>query len=408
MGTTQATTTEQSQIQTKELLQATFSCVSYLRDLFGDDCYQESRIGNIQIKKLRRTKNGRVNTFIDWLEKGCYDAIERKFLRSMVIGIYLNESEPESVSETYTFDFEYHDVQYDMDHSALKIIRALCILVQTLNPLPATKYVTLKLFYNENTPTEYEPPGFKPALDHRFQFVSDPLRLDVGKGRCDRETTLLKIHTLFDTAKNIASSQTEITKYARTLENEAESKPNLLIGDSVNTVTPDVKTPPKKDDEIRCICNINIPDADMLQCDECNSWLHTVCCGYFSNTDKRIPTGEYSCYICKEGQAKARVYFRRLAIYRRVLSIIYNEGLQNMVWLSTRVGISIPYSRSVVKRFIREGFIKKERVGLVYRYCVIKNAETKRKIKQYFSLNVRDLDIKSSLPLKDLKCAKEN
>lgn len=49
--------------------------------------------------------------------------------------------------------------------------------------------------------------------------------------------------------------------------------------------------------DIRCICTVHNRDGDMIQCIRCHSWLHTICIGFFSNRDGRIPR-VYTCQYC--------------------------------------------------------------------------------------------------------------
>ncbi|KCZ75788.1 hypothetical protein H311_03224, partial [Anncaliia algerae PRA109] len=139
---------------------------------------------------------------------------------------------------------------------------------------------------------------------------------------------------------------------------------------------------------VNCICGINICDGDMLFCDGCSTWLHTVCCGFFSNTDKRIPKGEYYCFFCMRknkflSQEKSNYYEqKKLALYRRVLSMTYNEGIDNPITLSRRIGISYSNSVQYIKQLIYDGFLIKESK----RYLIQKNQSIKNRLKEYFTV----------------------
>ncbi|KAF7682859.1 HORMA domain-containing protein 1 [Astathelohania contejeani] len=410
---------EQSVIQIKKLLQTTLSTIAYLRKLFPSEHFEET---TESIKRLRRTGDTNVSTFIDWFEKGCADAIDKKYLKSVIVAIYLDSKNPEEVAETYTFDIDYTENK-ETEIPPAKIMNTLEMLVQTLRPLPPIKYVTLKLFYFDYTPRFYEPPGFKAADNHSFQFKAEPLKLDIGNLR--GESASLKIHTEFDykhkcTNKNNTNECTNENNTNESINenninecinenniNECTNENNTFISNTINNITkPQIINHNtnflNKKDKIKCICGINVNDSDMLQCDRCLYWNHTVCCGFFSNTDKRIPSGDYICITCLFTSSKKLNYYKKLGIMRRCLSIIYNENINNPRWLSNRMGISLPHIRNLIRRLINEGFVSKSKEGALFVYKVMKNSETKIKIKQYFSLNPRD--IKASIPLKDLKC----
>ncbi|KAK1349071.1 HORMA domain-containing protein 1 [Hamiltosporidium tvaerminnensis] len=659
---------EQQILQTQEFLQITFSSIAYLRDIFSDDCFDDFYYDNMKLKILKsNSTNTSTRTFLNWLA-GCKDAIQKKYLKSIIIAIYLKNNT--EVTETYTFDFNYSK---STPSSSSEVIKTLCKLTQTLKPLPSIKYITIKLFYYDQTPINYEPPGFKPTNDHRFEFETEPLKIEVGDYGKEINTNV-KIHTLYDenNTQEIKSINLENNNFLKEKLNEnkiekdfinktiekdlnvnnhlsekqniKDNKENFLyeknknikennsyeknknikennsyeknkdykennsyeknknikenilyeknknigeiekdnsyeknknikenilyeknknIGEiekdnsyeknmnikennsyeknkeikenlnennqiennfckksfkefeSVNNFknekylnknleetssflkelnrkennlskknsldntpltthrdkpvinnnkttdhilntpltthkdkpvisqendlqennlkdTPSHQTTPShqiketlkditkanKEDEIRCICYININDLDMLQCDTCKYWLHTVCCGYFSNSDKRIPKNEYTCYFCRQDHKNNNnknssnnnnnnsniLYNKRLAIIRRSLSIIYNENVNTLPLLSNRVGISIQYARSLIKRFIDEGFLVKKRNKHSIFYDLLKNENTKNRIKQYFSLNIKKFNFKSSMPLQDIKC----
>ncbi|KAJ3331445.1 DNA binding protein, partial [Kappamyces sp. JEL0680] len=44
-----------------------------------------------------------------------------------------------------------------------QLVRRLLTLTQSLEPLPENAYITMRLFYSDNCPIEYEPPSFKPC-----------------------------------------------------------------------------------------------------------------------------------------------------------------------------------------------------------------------------------------------------
>lgn len=46
---------------------------------------------------------------MDWIEVGCFDALERKYLKSITLGIYLDAARPQELVEAYTFDVTYQE-----------------------------------------------------------------------------------------------------------------------------------------------------------------------------------------------------------------------------------------------------------------------------------------------------------
>lgn len=50
--------------------------------------------------------------FCYWIEAAT-EAIEKSYLRELVLAIYLEPDEPENAIETYTFQFEYFEVRLE-------------------------------------------------------------------------------------------------------------------------------------------------------------------------------------------------------------------------------------------------------------------------------------------------------
>ena len=76
----------------------------------------------------------------------------------------------------------------------MKILRTVCVLTQTLKPLPGTqkrinasvdeKFLTIQIhYYDSSTPLEYEPPLFRAAKEDEIQLDFDgfkPLKVELG------------------------------------------------------------------------------------------------------------------------------------------------------------------------------------------------------------------------------------
>lgn len=361
----------------QDILLASLSCLTYLRELFDEKCYNNTTLCGVTIKQLKRNSSSASDRFLDWIEIGVFDAIKLGYLKKLVIGIYLDDKTANKVTETYTFDFVYDNEVVNNTESVSKLIQTLCELTKSLQPLPNIKFLTMKLFYNKSTPISYEPSLFGKATNHTFSYVSEPLKLDVGGVRADRCETFLNITTVCDSPviKNI--------------------EPKKMKTNEMKFKTPKIETK----EEIKCVCSININDGDMLQCDKCMAWLHTICCGYFSNDDKRIPSGDYVCDLCLNIEDKEML--RNVAFDRKILSAIYNENCKDETKINIRLGINMELVRKILVKFEGEGFLVKN--GKTY--DIMKGKDVKEKIKTYFSIDI--FDEKSSLPIEDIKCIKQ-
>ena len=135
-------------------------------------------------------------------------------METLTLEIFEHPDAPQKPLETYTFSIEYPDsekhqrvlqnrqVQTKLtltsgdkkidvvasqgdtfQHQIAKLLRTLCIVMQTLTPLPEKKFVSLQLtYYDELTPRSYEPPGFKAAVfDEKFLFEKSTYRHEFGR-----------------------------------------------------------------------------------------------------------------------------------------------------------------------------------------------------------------------------------
>ncbi|XP_018415395.1 PREDICTED: HORMA domain-containing protein 1 [Nanorana parkeri] len=190
-------TEQQSLVLMKRLLAVSVSCITYLRGLFPEYAYGTRYLEDICVKILREDKNCPGSTqLVKWM-LGCYDALEKKYLRMVVLAIYTNIDDPQTITECYQFKFKYTPGGAIMDFSSgignsvsacsdvkkasVLLIRKLYILMQDLGPLPNDVCLTMKLlYYDEVTPVGYQPPGFKEGSCENMMFEGEPMYLNVG------------------------------------------------------------------------------------------------------------------------------------------------------------------------------------------------------------------------------------
>ncbi|KAJ3178430.1 HORMA domain-containing protein 1 [Irineochytrium annulatum] len=185
----------ESLILVKNLLSSALSAITYLRGLFPEDNFKDTLLnGKMHLKAISRAHSWEADELLDWLEKGCYDALEKRYLKAMVLGIYMDANAPLDMIESYTFAFSYPSKdQFAIDFKGgdggeLKesfrvktkkeiikatsdMIRRVIVLTQTLKPLP-----------DDVTPLEYEPPCFRAENpNHEFKFPSRPDQFSLGQ-----------------------------------------------------------------------------------------------------------------------------------------------------------------------------------------------------------------------------------
>lgn len=163
------------------LLAASIGCLAYLRGLFPDDCFVKMRYGvdrsatdyhmfsmtseriddrdterrGTKITRLVRGRSREADRLLDWLEKGVFQALLDGQLKALQLALYLEESRPNIVSESYTFSFSYlggtdvpeleitdvHGFKVTINEAskgAQQMTRRLLTITEDLPPLPGS------------------------------------------------------------------------------------------------------------------------------------------------------------------------------------------------------------------------------------------------------------------------------
>ncbi|KAF1409954.1 HORMA domain-containing protein 2, partial [Spheniscus humboldti] len=186
-------TEQQSVVLVKRLLAISVSCITYMRGLFPESSYGTRYLDDLCLKVLREDKSclGSLQ-IVKWIQ-GCFDALERQYVSFFT---FFNGT----MTELYQFKFKYKKEVPQMDiisnqmnsvngvcsedvkQASRLLIRKLYLLMQNLGPLPNDITLTMKLlYYNDVTPKDYQPPGFKEdGSPGDLLFDGDPVNLRVG------------------------------------------------------------------------------------------------------------------------------------------------------------------------------------------------------------------------------------
>ncbi|XP_041799150.1 HORMA domain-containing protein 1 [Chelmon rostratus] len=196
----QVLTEQQSLVVMKKLLAIAVSGITYLRGLFPEKAYGRKYVEDqkVMILKEERSCPG-ASQIVHWLQ-GCFDAIQKKYLRVVLMSIYTDPENPQKVTEFYQFriqyttkepliDFESSNNNNKMSMScgntkkaSVLLVRKLYTLMQNLGPLPDSVCLNMKLAYYDNvTPQNYQPPGFKDADGDTVEFEKEPVKLTMGE-----------------------------------------------------------------------------------------------------------------------------------------------------------------------------------------------------------------------------------
>ncbi|XP_071514069.1 uncharacterized protein [Panulirus ornatus] len=196
----------------KQLLAVALSCITYLRSFFTEAAYGNKVIDGLNLKLLLSDcRCIGPNTFVQNIV-ACFDAIEKQYLKEMKFIVY--EHDPDYPLEIYRFRFTYdkdgcayiselkgHSGQsggsFSIKSLTMKMLRSIILLIQSFDQLPDTVFFGFKLFYyDEVTPSGYEPLGFMPVIHHEAKFPSDLARIKAGNVRTMFHGVQLSVHTV--------------------------------------------------------------------------------------------------------------------------------------------------------------------------------------------------------------------
>ncbi|NXC89025.1 HORM2 protein, partial [Cercotrichas coryphoeus] len=245
------TTEQQSLVLVKRLLAISVSCITYMRGLFPESSYGTRYLDDLCLKILREDKSclGSLQ-IVKWIQ-GCFDALEKQYVN---LGFYALSSNA-TVTEMYQFKFKYKKKVPQMDisshHGELVaglcskdvkqasrlLLRTLYLLMQDLGPLPNDITLSMKLlYYNDVTPKDYQPPGFKEdGSPGDLLFAGDPISLKVGSVSTDfhfmkvRVTTEKKRVRKADSNLIQKNGPTEISHQGLDCEEEEEEEETTKI-----------------------------------------------------------------------------------------------------------------------------------------------------------------------------------
>ncbi|NWT60233.1 HORM1 protein, partial [Erythrocercus mccallii] len=284
-------TEQQSLMLVKRLLAVAVSCITYLRGIFPESAYGTRYMDDICVKILREDKNCPGSTqLVKWM-LGCYDALQKKYLRQIVLAVYTQPEDPQTVTECYHFKFKYtHNGPLldfgskdrksdstitcaDTKKASILLIRKIYVLMQNLSPLPNDVCLTMKLlYYDEVTPPDYQPPGFKEAKDGGLLFNEEPMYLNVGEVPTPFHVLKLKITTEKQRMENVDKNILKQGETAELLQVCGVSR------DDPEEENQDMNEDPVLDNEVEDKNHVNISEAQgTAQNTECPS--SEPCCG---------------------------------------------------------------------------------------------------------------------------------
>ena len=290
-------------------MSATISNILFVRNIFGDDDFAKKSLDGVPLRILKeKSSDPRARSFATWMLQA-FDALKKKYLRALTMVILLDPTFPEVTHEAYTIKVSYPGglptcevlgALGQVQNSTRDLLRGILMLTETLDPLPETAYLALRLaYYDENTPADYEPLGFQSA-EKELILPASNMKVKVGKVSTGHHSLSLSIH-----ARPGASSQQEQILNDQFMQSQPSQLSQEDDGGSRQVEQPEIRlghqvVPIAEEDEemvveeeedraedqvpstavsvsISCSCGSQQQDAHMLLCEHCGLEQHPSC-----------------------------------------------------------------------------------------------------------------------------------
>eukprot|EP01094_Clydonella_sp_ATCC50884_P001476 TRINITY_DN1109_c1_g1_i1.p1 TRINITY_DN1109_c1_g1~~TRINITY_DN1109_c1_g1_i1.p1 ORF type:complete len:449 (-),score=53.97 TRINITY_DN1109_c1_g1_i1:196-1542(-) len=149
---------------------------------------------------------------IDWLERGVFHALQKKYLATVLFEISATPLQ-ERLLESYAFDIAYDQndgvmvslkagrgsrpSELSMDNikqATTRMIRRLLLLSETLDPLPKERFLRIKMMYKDDAPATYQPPFFRQLEpQEELSHMEDATSVKIGSVETEYHALNLKM-----------------------------------------------------------------------------------------------------------------------------------------------------------------------------------------------------------------------
>jgi len=394
-------TTEQGSLMfVKRLMTVAISNITYIRGMFPEDAYANRSLNKLSLKILKeKTDHENAGILAGWL-LGAFEAIEKKYLKSLMLSVYVDPSCPNTVHEMYIFRFSYPGgvptcevqgtnkqsakvAQDDIYRSTQNLLRTVLLITQGLGPLPTSAYLSIKLtYYDEVTPTDYEPTGYC-ATD-----IIDPIlpsgvqRYDSGKVSTAHHGVKLKVVALPRDIVGEENTSAVITDdylcSQSTVNHGSQSREDSTQIENTSSVSQSHSQCVSNDMEIQsaslldqyqtvlCSCRNTHPDPLMLVCYFCSRSQHAAC---YRILEKAKVPATHCCVPCSQEdltrvctdlklvKMSAKADVSGTCIFRRVLAILNVTSQVSHSLLSESLGIKEELSKDVLNKLEKEAVV---------------------------------------------------
>ncbi|KAK1415845.1 hypothetical protein QVD17_31633 [Tagetes erecta] len=295
-------TEQDSLLLTRNLLRIAIFNISYIRGLFPEKYFSDKGVPALEMKiKKLMPMDAESRRLIDWMEKGVYDALQKKYLRTLMFCVCETAEGP--MIEEYAFSFSYSNsdsqevsmnvnrtgnkkrgetfkcnstteiTPTQMKSSACKMVRTLIQLMRTLDKMPEERTIVMKLlYYDDVTPADYEPPFFRGCTEEEAQnaWTKNPLRMEVGNVNSKHFVLSLKVKSVLDPCED---DNVSLGGDSMQQDGDSEADSEASISDDEYIVAPIDKQKEKQDDTMVDEDDTQDPAEDEQQLNRVRDWI---------------------------------------------------------------------------------------------------------------------------------------
>ncbi|CAH2260480.1 jg18239 [Pararge aegeria aegeria] len=186
----------------KKITLVIISSISYLKEALPPGSFTEEIFQGIRLRILRNNCGNKTAQFLSTALEDAFDAMDKRYLHKLALCFYEGECRLGNMLESHVFEYVYNgdmvtmnitcsrdkdtskQTNYTTEQQTVNLIRGTLVLMRSCqNMLPSTYGLSLRLYYNEDTPDDYHAPGFTfdGDADHFENFAIKGLKV----GRVD-------------------------------------------------------------------------------------------------------------------------------------------------------------------------------------------------------------------------------
>jgi len=382
----------------KRLVTLAVSNITYLRSIFPEEAYCNRSLDGVKLKiLLEDNKFKPAATLAGWLV-GAFEALEMKYLRELAIVIHLDQSDPNTVHELYTFKFNYSDGKVacamvegqggenskaspdSIYNSTRELLQSILISTQSLRSLPTNICLSVKLkYFDDVTPNDYEPRGFVPAEYHDMAFPDGSFPVELGSVATKYHGVQLSVNAIQD-GKESSSFVNNNYLHSATESDSGSAQPIV----AQNIVA--------QESSILCSCESFTHDKLMLKCDYCFKLQHGAC--YRIVSSNKIPK-LHCCLLChldtplektctdrKLVKMSSKPSLALTCIFRRVLAMLMHSDILESRCFVEAMGVDEDTNRGIFEKLVSENVVIVEKDA----YMVNKEVLVKFALPKYMAI----------------------